>query len=59
VQLVALKMSDDGGFTLEQLQAELDKHGRHVALKLLLFMHTDRGWGWKKGEDGLIRAVRT
>lgn len=58
VQLVALELSrTNDGFTLEELQAEISKQGSHDAMKLMSFMHTDRGWGWKKGEDGKIRVL--
>lgn len=59
VQLVALELGRGEGFTMAELQAKLDettRPGAHDALKLMTFMHTDRGWGWKQGEDGRIRV---
>ena len=46
------------GATLEDIQAMLDTHGKHNALKLLEWSHDAKGYGWKKGDDGKIRVVR-
>lgn len=53
---VALELTErEAGCTLEELQVELDKLGKHDALKLLQFMHTGKGFGFKRQEDGTIR----
>lgn len=57
VALQLARAGDAQGFTLAELQSKLDEMGKHDALKLLRFMHTDRGWGWIMNEQGLIKVL--
>jgi hypothetical protein len=48
-------IKEKGGATLEEIQAAIGP--KHDALKLLVWMNENRGYGWKKDAAGKIHTV--